>query len=66
MANERNENGTCQCSRSPTGDCVGWHMLTPEEYEAKTDDDKEAMFEDSEQLNSYNCLITPLIFKGGN
>jgi hypothetical protein len=51
MANERNENGICQCGRSPTGDCVGWvgwHMLTPEEYEAKTDDDKEAMFEDSE------------------
>ena len=49
MENIRNENGTCQCGRSPTGDCVGWHKLTPEEYEAKTEDDKEAMFEDSEQ-----------------
>ena len=25
----------CGCSRSPTGNCVGWHKLTVEEYEAK-------------------------------
>lgn len=48
MTNVRNENGTCQCGRSPTGDCVGWHMLTEEEYGAKTDADKAAMFEKSE------------------
>jgi hypothetical protein len=44
MENVRNENGTCGCGKSPTGDCVGWHELTPEQYEAKTDTDKEAMF----------------------
>ena len=44
MENVRNENGTCGCGRSPTGDCIGWHELTPEQYEAKTDADKESMF----------------------
>jgi|TARA_B110000090_G_C12958234_1_gene283962 hypothetical protein len=48
MTNVRNENGTCQCGRSPTGDCIGWHTLTPEEYESKTDAEKEAVFADSE------------------
>jgi len=47
MTNVRNENGTCQCGRSPTGDCIGWHMLTPVEYEAKTDKEKEATFGNS-------------------
>jgi len=48
MENVRNENGTCGCGRSPTGDCVGWYMLSAEEFEAKTDQEKAAMFEDSE------------------
>ena len=26
--------GTCGCGRSPTGKCIGWHGLTPEQYEA--------------------------------
>ena len=47
MENVRNENGTCGCGRSPTGDCIGWHELTPEQYEAKTDAEKEATFGDS-------------------
>ena len=25
----------CGCSRSPTGNCIDWHKLTAEEYEAK-------------------------------
>lgn len=47
MANVRNENGTCKCGRSPTGNCIGWHSLTPAEYEAKTEAEKEATFENS-------------------
>ena len=47
MENVRNENGTCGCGRSPTGDCIGWHALTTEEYEAKTNKEKEATFENS-------------------
>ena len=47
MKNLRNENGTCKCGRSPTGDCIGWHMLSTEEYEAKTDEEKKATFKKS-------------------
>ena len=25
----------CQCNRSPTGLCIGWHSLTEEEYKKK-------------------------------
>ncbi len=25
----------CGCGHSPTGNCIGWHKLTAEEYEAK-------------------------------
>ena len=24
---------TCTCGRSPTGDCIGWHKLTEENYQ---------------------------------
>ena len=24
--------GTCGCGRSPTGDCIGWHALSTDEY----------------------------------
>lgn len=27
--------GTCGCGRSPTGDCIGWHNLTEEDYQKK-------------------------------
>jgi hypothetical protein len=25
----------CTCKRSPTGQCIGWHRLTQEQYEEK-------------------------------
>ena len=25
----------CGCGRSPTGQCIGWHNLTEEEYQEK-------------------------------
>ncbi len=25
----------CGCGRSPTGQCIGWHKLTEEEYQEK-------------------------------
>jgi len=25
----------CGCGRSPTGNCVGWHDLTEEQYQKK-------------------------------
>jgi hypothetical protein len=27
--------GTCGCGRSPTGDCIGWHALTEDQYKEK-------------------------------
>ena len=30
-----NEPRKCGCGRSPTGNCMGWHELTKEEYEAE-------------------------------
>ena len=25
----------CSCGRSPTGDCIGWHNMTNEQYQVK-------------------------------
>ena len=25
----------CGCGRSPTGNCIGWHALSKDEYQAK-------------------------------
>jgi hypothetical protein len=25
----------CGCSRSPTGNCIGWHALSEEDYQVK-------------------------------
>ncbi len=27
--------GTCGCGRSPTGDCIGWHGLTEEDFQQR-------------------------------
>ena len=27
--------GTCGCGRSPTGDCIGWHGLTEEQFQQR-------------------------------
>lgn len=29
---EQMKSGTCGCGRSPTGDCIGWHNLTEEQF----------------------------------
>ena len=34
-ANPESKIGTCGCGRSPTGDCIGWHGLTEEQYLVK-------------------------------
>lgn len=28
-----NATGTCDCGRSPTGNCNGWHALSEDEYQ---------------------------------
>ena len=37
--------GTCGCGRSPTGDCIGWHSLTEDEYQNKLEKWNAAGFE---------------------
>lgn len=32
---QQTKTGTCGCGRSPTGNCIGWHSLTPDEYKIK-------------------------------
>ena len=34
-ANPEGKIGSCGCGRSPTGDCIGWHGLTEEDYRIK-------------------------------
>ncbi len=34
-ANSEGKIGTCGCGRSPTGDCIGWHGLSEEQFQQK-------------------------------
>jgi hypothetical protein len=31
----------CGCGRSPTGQCIGWHALSEEEYQRKLKEHQE-------------------------
>jgi hypothetical protein len=46
---ETMKTGSCGCGRSPTGDCVGWHGLSEEQYRVK-------LAEYSERVGSKNNL----------
>tara|TARA_B100001750_G_C14896903_1_gene297913 strand:+ start:383 stop:502 length:120 start_codon:yes stop_codon:yes gene_type:complete len=37
----------CACGRSPTGQCIGWHNLSEEEYQKELTKIKEKEEEDS-------------------
>ena len=41
--------GTCGCGRSPTGNCIGWHKLTKEEYQEKTEEEKEKIIKEAKE-----------------
>jgi hypothetical protein len=32
---DKSKIGTCGCGRSPTGNCIGWHGLTEDVFQAK-------------------------------
>jgi hypothetical protein len=32
---EQMKKGTCGCGRSPTGNCIGWHGLTEDAFQAR-------------------------------
>lgn len=37
--------GTCGCGRSPTGDCIGWHGLSEEQFQLELAKYREKIFE---------------------
>jgi hypothetical protein len=47
----------CGCGRSPTGDCIGWHSLTEEQYKIK---------KDAWDLAQYQKEAEELWFSGGS
>jgi hypothetical protein len=34
----------CGCGRSPTGQCIGWHSLTEEQYKKKLEEYNQTEF----------------------
>jgi len=32
---EQMKTGTCGCGRSPTGNCIGWHGLSEDAFQAR-------------------------------
>ena len=47
---EQMKKGTCGCGRSPTGDCIGWHSLTEESFQAELEKYKQ-LNENTEESN---------------
>jgi len=48
----------CGCGRSPTGQCIGWHNLSEEEYQEKLKEYKDKDSKNDEKfiqfINSKN------------
>lgn len=38
--------GTCGCGRSPTGDCIGWHGLTEDQFQTELAKYREKIFDE--------------------
>jgi hypothetical protein len=48
--------GTCGCGRSPTGDCIGWHGLSEDQYQAKLREwDIEQYKKQAQELWNDSC-----------
>jgi hypothetical protein len=39
----------CGCGRSPTGQCIGWHNLSEEEYQQKLKEHQEKAAEEKDE-----------------
>jgi hypothetical protein len=39
----------CGCGRSPTGQCIGWHKLSEEEYQEKLRELEDNMKEQDDE-----------------
>lgn len=40
--------GSCGCGRSPTGNCIGWHGLSEDEYRIKLAEHKDRQNKNSQ------------------
>lgn len=55
-ANEGGTIGSCGCGRSPTGNCIGWHALSEEQYQSKrTEYDLAEYQKQAAELWSDSC-----------
>jgi hypothetical protein len=45
--NEELSMADCGCGRSPTGQCIGWHNLSEEEYQQKLKEHQEKTAKES-------------------
>lgn len=52
--------GTCGCGRSPTGNCIGWHGLTTEQYEIKLAEYNSKLEVTPEEEEEWKVLETKL------
>ena len=41
----------CGCGRSPTGQCIGWHNLSEEEYQQKLKEHQKKEAENNSDAN---------------
>ena len=39
----------CGCGRNPTGQCIGWHNLSKEEYQQKLKEHQEKATEEKDK-----------------
>ena len=46
VAEEGKKIGTCGCGRSPTGDCIGWHGLSEEQFRFELAKYREKIFDE--------------------
>ena len=46
---ETMKTGTCGCGRSPTGDCIGWHGLSEEEFQKRLSEYQSKSLKNSAQ-----------------
>jgi hypothetical protein len=42
--------GTCGCGRSPTGNCIGWHGLSEEEFRQRLAEYEDQKSKDQQSL----------------
>ena len=50
----------CGCGRSPTGNCIGWHKLSEEEYQEKLKEYQDKEKEEDQKLQKLKIISRSL------